>query len=250
MKSESKTFLTPIIGLQPVAEAGFPDVTCPVIFLPGCNFRCPYCMNSKAVTWGGITKYTPDDVIKYLKDNGEDQLLISGGEPCLHFTLPDLINTFKEEGIRVRLSTNGSRPAVLADLIESRSIEFVAMDIKMPLYPQHSDFLVQTVNSDLRNVEKVRESVDLLNNFLGAGRQGFSVEFRTTLYPNAVNENDIKAIGKAIHPKAQWVLQQFRKAKSMLDPAAYDVQPYSDEEVQSLLETAKQVHEKTDVRWP
>jgi pyruvate-formate lyase-activating enzyme len=38
--------LPDIVGMNMVAEAGYPNVVCPVIFLSGCNLRCPYCLNS------------------------------------------------------------------------------------------------------------------------------------------------------------------------------------------------------------
>jgi len=242
--------LPPIVGLNPVSEAGFPDKVCPVIFLPGCNFKCPYCMNAAAVKWNKPAKYTPQEVLKYLQDNDEPDLLISGGEPCIHHGLENLISFFASEGIKVRLSTNGSNPEMLADLLADQAVEFVAMDIKVnPLLPNsHPNFAVVSGDPDI--AVNIRSSIFMLNGYVNTGADWLTVEYRTTLYPDIVNSEDVEVISSMIPAKIQYVLQQFRHARKMLDDGARNVAPYSDDKVKEILANARVHHEKTDVRWP
>lgn len=49
--------------------------------------------------------------------------------------LPALLLIFKERGLAVKLHTNGSRPALLKDLLERRLVDCIAMDYKASLDP-------------------------------------------------------------------------------------------------------------------
>ena len=122
--------LPQISKMNEVSEAGFPDIMCPVVFLSRCNFKCPYCLNTELVSPKEIKSIPISEVLQYVKDNREEHILISGGEPCLHNNICNLVDVFRNSGLRVRLSTNGSFPHTLQKLIFHHSLSFIAMDIK------------------------------------------------------------------------------------------------------------------------
>ncbi len=100
-------------------------------------------------------------------------LQISGGEPTLHPGLPKLVAKLREAGWPVKLDTNGTRPEVLAGLLELNMLEAVSMDIKAPLEPL-AYYRNSGVSADLT---AVATSVSLL------ASTDIDVEFRTTVTP-------------------------------------------------------------------
>ena len=80
--------IPPIVGLNPVAEAMSPDLFCPVIFLPGCNMHCPFCLNdnvvldkSKNKDSQGVPVQMPriplEEVLRHCLENRETHICIS-----------------------------------------------------------------------------------------------------------------------------------------------------------------------------
>ena len=236
--------------LQPIAEAGFPGCICPVIFLGGCNFTCPYCLNADIVTSSSERRRIPlSDIENYVKDNGEDNILISGGEPCLQPLLGDLIDALKAMGLKVRLSTNGSRHEVLHRMIYKHGVSFVAMDIKTDLY---NPLKYKMFMSETDRIETMT-SMAILNETVKDKHglpDGFSFEFRTTLYPPAVGKDEIEKISHQISPQAIWYLQQFRPRRDLLSKEAETMTAHSDEELNELLAIARKTIKSSFVRWP
>ena len=92
---------------------------CSVVFLGRCNFRCPYCHNKDIVLWPQKLPDLPlQDIRDFISSHGEwlDGIVISGGEPCLDQDLPNLINEFRNLGLKIKLDTNGSQPELLNQL--------------------------------------------------------------------------------------------------------------------------------------
>lgn len=242
-----------IVGMQPVAEAGFPSVMCPVIFLEGCNFKCPYCLNADLVNHGDRKEIPLTEIESYISDNGEDNILISGGEPCLHPALGKLVDIFRGMGVKVRLSTNGSRPGVLEDMIFKHRISFVAMDLKTDLWEEDRWSRVIT-ESDM---EGVMASFILMNHIAdkshlscGEPEDDFTFEFRTTLYPPLVGEKEIDRLASMMSRNAVWYLQQFRPREGLLGSESETVSPYCTKAVDHLADVARKKIRNVHVRWP
>ena len=103
-------------GLQKFSLADYPGKTCAILFTRGCNMRCPYCHNPELV-WP--ERYAPaldlDEVLAFLEMRRGllDAVTVTGGEPCLHADLPELLTRLKAMGFAVKLDSNGSFPDVL-----------------------------------------------------------------------------------------------------------------------------------------
>ncbi|MGI6574907.1 MAG: anaerobic ribonucleoside-triphosphate reductase activating protein [bacterium] len=206
-----------IRGLQLLSMVDFPGEVCTTVFYGGCNFRCPWCHNGDLVLRPDTFSPTePEELLAVLlrRKNWIQGVCISGGEPTLAASLPGLIKALKEHSFRIKLDTNGTNPQVLAQLLKDNLLDYVAMDIKAP--PAKYDLLTG-VKVDLNMIE---ESIALLQG------STISYEFRTTVVPRLLQEEDLLAIGRWLEGNSRYVLQQFRPHQRLLDPAWEPPPPY------------------------
>jgi pyruvate formate lyase activating enzyme len=234
--------LPTVYGFNKCSETGV-DVFAPSIFLYGCNLRCPYCMNEVVVTGTPQREVNLQEVRDFVEHDKSEWLMISGGEPTL--TQKDLLINLLEEikswGVRIGMSTNGSRPDVIEDFIHL--MDYFALDIKAPNKKVYESISVGKIES-FENLQKTRELFEAERE----KREEFDFEVRTTLFPKYVNRETLREIGDTIKQGDIWVLQQFRHAKNMIDDSVRDIPPYDKEELQVLLEIAKEYTDKVHIR--
>src|SRR5512135_2748921 len=109
-----------IVGFAKTSLLDWDGRVVSVIYLPGCNLRCPFCHNRELVLESGSMEEVPIDLIEeYLRENAEflDGVVVSGGEPTIHSDLPDLLRWLRSLGTKVKLDTNGTNPEMLKDII-------------------------------------------------------------------------------------------------------------------------------------
>ncbi|GAG79266.1 unnamed protein product [marine sediment metagenome] len=131
-----------------------------ILWIGGCNFRCPYCYATDLVlNPAGLPVIPPEEVTGFLKEKKKwiDGLVICGGEPTIHPDLPQFIQSFKKIPIAVKLDTNGTNPDLLKSLIKNRLIDYIAMDLKAPLDSKYNEIAGINVN-----LEKIKETIDIL----------------------------------------------------------------------------------------
>lgn len=209
------------------------------IYLPGCNFRCPYCHNKNAVLDPDSFDEIPMEYIEsYISENKDflDGIVVSGGEPTIHDDLPDLLRKIKESGLKVKLDTNGTNPDLLESLISENLIDYIAMDVKAPLNKKYSD----TVGVDV-NLDNIRRSIDLIQS------SGIDYEFRTTIVPIFLSEGDVHSLISELSGSKKYALQQFRPDYT-LDPALSELKPYSSEIIIALADAAQKVIKTVTIR--
>ncbi len=121
-----------IAGLQKMTLLDYPGKLACIVFLPGCNFRCPFCHNSDILPGSAESQISYEELITFLKKRQGmlEGVCVTGGEPTLQPKLAKLLAKIKELGYSVKLDTNGSRPAVLKDLVAQGLVDYVAMDVK------------------------------------------------------------------------------------------------------------------------
>lgn len=172
-----------------------------VIFLPNCNYKCPFCGNSRLVNEPETLEAVDFAKIEsFLLQRRDfiDGVVITGGEPTLHPKLTDLIRKIKSLDLLVKLDTNGTDPEKLKDLIDHKLVDYIAMDIKAPLGASYD----QTVGVEA-DLEKIRQSLKLIM------ASGLEYEFRTTVVPTLHEEKEVEEIAKIISGAKKYVLQQF-----------------------------------------
>ncbi len=186
-------------GLQKVSMIDFPGRLSAVVFLNGCNFRCPYCHNPKLAR-GDIDDPIPEsDVLAHLdaRQGLLEGVVFSGGEPTLQPGLADLCQAAKDRGYAVKLDTNGSYPEVIAALIRNGLVDYVAMDVKTD--PDH--YAPALCPKDPSAA--VKASIKLIM------ASGLPYEFRTTCYRPVVNAKIMARIGHLINGAQTYAIQKF-----------------------------------------
>lgn len=203
------------------------------LYVPYCNFRCPYCQNSGLVLNPEQYEIIPFQTIKnYLVEHRDwiDGICLTGGEPCLHEDLVDFIKKIREVGMRVKLDTNGAFPGVLQEILDIGIINYVAMDIKAPLEIEAYRKSVGIKSSNL--VPKIEESIKIIM------ESGIDYEFRTTVVPTLHKKEDIETIARRIKGARKYALQNF-VPQNTLDPDYMKIKPYRIEELSELAEGAR-----------
>ena len=209
------------------------------IYLPGCNFRCPYCHNKNVVLNPDSFDEVPIEYIEsYISENKDflDGIVVSGGEPTTHSDLADLLREIKDFGLKVKLDTNGTNPDVLERLISENLLDYIAMDVKAPLNKKYSD----TAGVDV-NLDNIRRSIDIIQS------SGIDYEFRTTIVPIFLSEDDVHSIISELSGSKKYALQQFRPDYT-LDPALSELKPYSSEVIMSLADVAQKTIKTVTIR--
>lgn len=243
--------LPEIMGFNKTSEAGF-NLFATSVFLFGCNLRCPYCMNGRIVVvkpedWEKPVKTVDLAVVKaHVLESKTEWVMISGGEPTITplDKLTNLIDEIRSWGCKVGMSTNGTRPEILEQILPKLS--YVALDIKSGLA---RDYTTLDIKYKDESFERMLKSKGLLDK-TKEERSEFLYEIRTTLYPVWVTMETIDEIGSFLNGKETWVLQQFRHAKDMLyDKEARQVAPYGQSILKEFASRAERYAERVIIRY-
>jgi pyruvate formate lyase activating enzyme len=216
-----------IKGLIETSFVDWPGRVCAVIFLGGCNFRCPYCHNHELVLRPReLSGRRPEQVLAQLAPYGDwlDGVVVSGGEPCLEPELPRLCRALKKLDLPVKIDTNGSKPRVLEELMAGKLIEAVSMDLKAPLTEPLLHRQMAGVAADLTALER---SMDLL---LAAGLER---EFRTTVVPGYLTEEHLTLMARRVKGADRYKINPFRPL-TCLDQAFTKLPGLSDEDLKKF----------------
>ena len=180
----------------------FPGHVACTVFLGGCDLRCPLCHNYELATGKVPPVMEEEELFAFLsKRKGLlDGVAVTGGEPCLHRDLPELLARILELGFAVKLDTNGTHPDMLREILERGLADYVAMDIKNS--PGKYAFTAgMAAEPDF--VSAVRESVRILM------ESGTDYEFRTTVVDELHEVQDFEEIGRWIRGAKSYFLQCF-----------------------------------------
>ena len=179
-----------ISGLQKMTLLDYPGKVACTVFLFGCNYRCPFCHNAELLEGKAEPLMTKEEFLSFLsKRKGLlDAVCISGGEPTLSAGLKELMADIKALGFSVKLDTNGSRPAILRELVEAGLVDYVAMDIK-----NGPSRYAETCGLPKVDLAAIEESAA----FLMSG--AVASEFRTTVVDPLHDEGSILEMGRWLH---------------------------------------------------
>jgi pyruvate formate lyase activating enzyme len=209
---------------EPLSLSDFPGRLATTVFTVGCNFACPYCHNPELVTAMEDTPQLTDEAFFAFLERRRGKLngvCITGGEPTLHADLPGFVDRIRALGYAVKLDTNGSNPEMLGRLLETSSLDYVAMDVKAPA-SRYSD-----VTGNPHALALAETSIRLL-----AERDTIH-EYRTTILPLLFSEVDIDNIARMLPPGSRYVIQNFVPTKT-LDPNLVHARGFESSDLETI----------------
>ncbi len=202
------TEIRSIAGVLPVSMVDWAGKLAALVFLRGCNLRCPYCHIPDLVLGTGMGSVPGSDLGNLLKskEGWIDGVVITGGEPTISPELNEIIDRVRALGLKVKLDTNGTRPDVIRELLDGGRLSAVSVDVKC------SFDRYEQVTKVKGQGELVEESIELVT------RHGLEHEFRTTVVPGYVEAADIRDIAQYLGKKGaqRYFLQQFNPENTSL----------------------------------
>ena len=226
-----------ILGLQKLSLVDFPGKVAATVFTGGCDLRCPFCHNAPLVLPGrGTSALDAGGVLDFLASRRGllDGVVLSGGESLLQPDAADFLAEVKAMGFSVKLDTNGCHPDALADILDRRLADYVAMDIKNSLekYP----WTVGVPGFDTAPVERSAR-------LLMEGPADY--EFRTTLVRPFHEVGDMETIGRWLRGARRYYLQAFVDSGDLVGGGCA---PFTPEEMEGFLQAARPFFQSVALR--
>lgn len=192
-----------IFNLMPLSTIDFPGVVSVVVFIHGCNFRCPFCHNPELVIGKPLDFLSETELLEEIARRRKliDGVVVTGGEPLIHEDIVELLCSIKKLKVKIKLDTNGNFPERLSQIFKSKAIDYVAMDIK-----NSAEKYARTTGTNI-DLPKILESIKLIEN------SGIAYEFRTTVVPGFHTVEDIEEISKMLKSTSQYCIQNFVRSK-------------------------------------
>ncbi len=195
-----------IHGLQKMTLLDFPGRVACTVFLGQCDFRCPFCHNFELVDGSAPAVMTDEELFAFLRKRQGllDGVAITGGEPCVHRDLPELLRRIREMGFAVKLDTNGNHPWLLRTILDEGLADYVAMDVK-----NSPAKYAETIGKERFSLAGVEESIHLIM------ESAPDYEFRTTVVEEFHDPQDFEEIGKMVRGAGRHFLQPFTDRDSV-----------------------------------
>jgi pyruvate formate lyase activating enzyme len=194
-----------IVGYEQISTIDFPGIPAMVIYVGRCSLRCPYCYNYSIVLDDTGKGYTMEETmvkVRELKPYIEG-VVITGGEPTIYPDLPILISAIKNEGLKVKLDTNGTNPDMILQVLPM--LDYIAMDVKSsPSGYKKLGLLPEDMDKILGSIVIIRTS-------------NTPYEFRITAVDPFLTKENVSTIGVMIMGAKKFYIQR-AKMTNVLDP--------------------------------
>lgn len=196
--------LPPVGGLLESSLVHWEGRVAAVVFLQGCNLACPACPvphlvpRQEAAAGQGRGPIPAEGVLDALFSRRHllDGVVVAGGEPTLHETLPDFLEIVRSFELETRLHTNGTRPRALGRLLEADLLDSVALTLRAPLNALYA--VAAGMEVDLGGIYR---SVETLLEDPG------DHEFRVSVDPRLVTREDLLRVGRTLAGARRVVLE-------------------------------------------
>ncbi len=218
-----------IRGLIKFSLVDFPGRISCVVFVAGCNFRCPFCHNPYLVLYQETQPPLNESrLFKFLgsRSGRLDGVVISGGEPCLQEGLEDFARTVKGMGFEVKLDTNGSRPERAMEMCRQGLVDMLGIDYKA----------AREFYGDVTCTEAGRDAADKVAGLISfAAANSIACDIRTTVHRKLHSQEHLATMRRELDilGVAGWTLQQFHRAE-VIDESLLDFDTYSDNELSDI----------------
>lgn len=231
-----------ISAVQKLTLLDYPNHTACIVFTPGCNFRCGYCHNPEFVL---------PEMIAQIKDSFIDEetffafletrktkidgVVVTGGEPTMMGDLPLFLQKIKDKGFLVKLDTNGNNPEMLEKILEQKTVDYVAMDVKTSLREY------KKLVGERANETNLARSIELIKT------KTPDYEFRSTLIQEIHTPEIVSIMAELLAGSKKLFLQNFRP-NITLNPLFATFHPFSEREMNDIMNVFKQNIETVEIR--
>ena len=178
-------------GLTPLSLCDWPGHPCCVVFLGGCNLRCPTCHNGD-MAWDMESQplVTQAALRAFLAKRKRwlSGITVTGGEPSTVPGIGAILHELAQSGLPIKLDTNAMLPEVVEAMLAEGLVARFAVDVKGPFvkYPALTGGAVSELAAR-RNLSRI---------FALAEARPEAFFFRTTLVPllDAADVNAVRAM--------------------------------------------------------
>ncbi len=191
--------MPPIRGIIEASLTHWAGRVVSVVYVGGCNLRCPHCPSPHLVGQGREKGAIPLDSVLdaiYRRRRWIDGVVIKGGEPLLSPEVLELLELLRDFGLEIRIDTNGTCPDALDKVISRDLVDFVSMEIKAPLTETYARVAGGPVD-----LGRIFRSIGILL----SGEVEY--EFRTVMYEDLLTTDDVLAIARTIKGARRYVLR-------------------------------------------
>lgn len=223
-------------GLVKTSLIDYPGKLSAVVFTQGCNFRCGFCHNPDLIPSSDKDGVSEIEFFEFLESrrNILEGVVITGGEPTINPDLMQFISRIRDHRLGIKLDTNGSNPEVLKRLIETKLLDYIAMDIKGP-YREYNKIC------HFGEIDRIKESIKIIM------ESGLPYEFRTTVLPFYHKIEDFEEMGEMIKGAECYSIQGFR-GDITFDKSLNNAKQFTPEELNQIAEIMKKYVERVTIR--
>lgn len=221
-----------IAGWLPCSMMEWEGEISSVIFTHKCNWKCPYC--HAAALHSPCEMIEEKKILDYL-DQYRDwitSVVITGGEPTLYEDgLIKFIEKLKQRDLAVMLRTNGSNSKVIDELTSNMLIDNISLDFKTPF-----ELYNKVANCEV-DVDEVLNTFELIQD------KPVSIEYRTVLCADFIDEEKIRIMGEYLSAKrGKWTLTEIN-GNGVLDAKKLSGKLYTVAEMAKLTDIAGEYFE-------
>lgn len=196
----------PITSVTPFTFQDYPEHTACILWFSGCNMACGYCHNPELVK-GTLAKLPHEKIERFLasRRNRLEGVVLSGGECTLSPALPQLARYLKNLDFKVKIDTNGTRPEMLAGLLDAGLVDFIALDFKAPAVK-------------FQAITGMPAWLDFVRSLRLVAAAAIGKELRTTVHADQLDRQDIEAMIRLLEDvgfRGTFVLQNFRMGRTL-----------------------------------
>jgi len=214
-----------IAGLQKLTTSDFPGFLACIVFLQGCNLKCPYCQNSSLIPMlqdDANNSLSENEFFEFLdkRKNILEGVVVSGGEPLVHQNVSNFISKIKSMGYKVKLDTNGINYLVLKELLDAKLLDYIAMDIKNDF-----DNYSKTVGVPNIDTQSIQKSIDYIKS------SNIDYEFRTTIVKEFHTLENISNICEIVGKESKLFIQNFEDSSNVMN---HELHGFDYEELENI----------------
>ncbi|MBP5225266.1 MAG: anaerobic ribonucleoside-triphosphate reductase activating protein [Lachnospiraceae bacterium] len=205
-----------LCGLQKMTLLDYPGKVACTVFTGGCNLRCPFCHNALLVTELDETEEIGEEQLFSLLNKRKgilDGVAVTGGEPLLQPDIIPFLEKIKALGYAVKLDHNGTRPALLKEIMDRKLVDYIAVDVK-----NCKEKYAETAGVPGLLLKPFEETAELLLS------GSVPYEFRTTIVREFHTVEDIGKIGQWIAGAEHYYLQNFVDSGDLIGENLHSVE--------------------------